>query len=114
MLQLLLILMSAEQQSTCQSWNCIREGACFPVKHPYGDRCQELHIAHFAWQAEIDFAGLAARLRDGEGRAAETDRAAREALHRCGQTEAQLQSSEVCCHSTCTSLSRLKSVTAAR
>ena len=47
-------------------------------------------------QAEVDFAGLAARLRDDEGRAAETDRAAREALHRCAQTEAQLQSTEVC------------------
>ena len=47
-------------------------------------------------QAEVDFAGLAARLRDGEGRAAETDRAAREALHQCAQTEAQLQSTEVC------------------
>ena len=52
-------------------------------------------------QAEVDFAGLAARLRDGEGRAAETDRAAREGLHRCAQTEAQLQSTEVCWHFLC-------------
>ena len=46
-------------------------------------------------QAEADFGGLAARLREGEGRAADTDRAAREALHRCAQTEAQLHSAEV-------------------
>ena len=51
-------------------------------------------------QAEADFSSLAERVREGEGRAAETDRAAREALHRCAQTEAQLQSTEVCtcCH----------------
>ena len=47
-------------------------------------------------QAEADFSSLAERVREGEGRAAETDRAAREALHRCAQTEAQLQSTEVC------------------
>ena len=46
-------------------------------------------------QAEADFSGLAARLRDGEGRAADTDRAAREALQRCAQAEAQLHSTEV-------------------
>lgn len=44
----------------------------------------------------MDFASLAARLKEGEGRAADTDRAAREALQRCAQTDAQLQSTEVC------------------
>ena len=46
-------------------------------------------------QAEADFGSLAERLRDGEGRAADTDRAARDALHRCAHAEAQLQSTEV-------------------
>ena len=51
-------------------------------------------------QAEADFSSLAERVREGDVRAAETDKAAREALHRCAQAEAQLQSTEVhtCCH----------------
>lgn len=53
--------------------------------------------------AEADFSSLAGRLREGEGRASDTDRAAREALQRFAQTEAQLRSTEVVmcsCHVT--------------
>lgn len=47
------------------------------------------------WQAEADFSSLAERLRDGEGQRADWDRAARDALTRSAQAEAQLQTTEV-------------------
>ena len=56
--------------------------------------CSVLDICSFV-QSEAEFRSLAERLRDGEGRAADTDRAARDALQRCVHAEAQLQSTEV-------------------